>query len=394
MKNTKKLFIIFHGRFPTEKAASLFVAKSVEAFADEGMKVKLLVPRRIGRVYTDPYEYYGVKRNFEVIFLPVIDIGTRNIFQGLRFFLSFITFSLSSYFYIFFHAKRKDIIYSNETLPLFLASYLFPLTFYEIHDFPESKLSFFRFFLKRIKWILIHNQWKVEKAREVFGLQGDNILYQPNAVDIKAFDLSLTKEQARNELKKILPELSFPPEKKMIIYTGHLYQWKGVDILAKAMNYFSQSSEEVNCYFIGGTPEDIATFSSKYSKNPNIIIVGHRSHKEIPIWQKAGDILVLPNTAKEKISLYYTSPMKLFEYMASRRPIVASDIPSIREIVDDHQVVFVAPDDPQDLARGIRKTLENENGDEIAGKVNKSFEKVVDFSWHKRAKNIILFINK
>jgi glycosyltransferase involved in cell wall biosynthesis len=53
------------------------------------------------------------------------------------------------------------------------------------------------------------------------------------------------------------------------------------------------------------------------------------------MWQKAADALVLPNTAKEDISKYYTSPMKLFEYMASRRPIVATNIPSITEIINE-----------------------------------------------------------
>ena len=61
-----KLFLIFHGRFPSEKAASLFAAKSCEAFADCGAEVTLIVPRRFGRAAESPYEYYGKKRNYKI----------------------------------------------------------------------------------------------------------------------------------------------------------------------------------------------------------------------------------------------------------------------------------------------------------------------------------------
>ena len=106
--------------------------------------------------------------------------------------------------------------------------------------------------------------------------------------------------------------------------------------------------------FVGGTLNDIKNFKKKYIESKNILFTGYKEHKEIPIWQKSADVLVLPNTAKEKISKYYTSPMKLFEYMASKRAIIASDIPSIRELVNDDMVYFVEPDNPLKLSNGIK----------------------------------------
>ena len=67
MKKKKKLFLIFHGRFPSNKAASLFAAKSAEAFAGEGLTVEMIVSRRLGREKGDPYDYYNVKKNFKEI---------------------------------------------------------------------------------------------------------------------------------------------------------------------------------------------------------------------------------------------------------------------------------------------------------------------------------------
>jgi glycosyltransferase involved in cell wall biosynthesis len=120
--------------------------------------------------------------------------------------------------------------------------------------------------------------------------------------------------------------------------------------------------------------------------------VGNRKHQEIPIWQKASDVLVLPNTAKEKISKYYTSPMKLFEYMASHVPIVTSRIPSIEEIVTEEEVFFAEADNEKSVAEKIKMAIIN--GEEATRRSNGAFAKVLAHTWDKRAKRILSFINK
>ena len=62
-------------------------------------------------------------------------------------------------------------------------------------------------------------------------------------------------------------------------------------------------------------------------------LVGYVPPGEVPLWLAAADVLALPNSAGEAISARYTSPLKLFEYMAAGRGIVASDLPSLREVL-------------------------------------------------------------
>lgn len=376
----KDLFLLFHGRFPSEKAASLFAAKSAEAFANEGFNVTLLVPRRFGRVKENPHTYYNVASNFKIVYLPVIDLFFIPFFKTLSFFISFFSFSLSSLIYLLTRASRKSLVYSNETLPLFLASFFFKNTFYEMHDFPESKSTLFNVFLIRMKFVLSHNQWKAKKLTELFKFPKEKILCEPNAVDLNEFNISLTQEEARKKL-------SLPLDKKIILYTGHLYSWKGVDVLAASAKGLPENYLVI---FVGGTKVDIDEFKKKYGNEKNISIVGFVSHSSIPVWQCAADILVLPNTAKENISLYYTSPMKLFEYMASRRPIVASRIPSIIELIDDTCALLFKPDDPESLRRSLIRLCEDRVYAESLSHI--AYERVKNYSWEKRAKRILKFI--
>ena len=380
METHQKLFLIFHGRFPSEKAASLFAAKSCESFAKEGATVTLLVPRRLGRGIANPYEYYKIDKNFSIVYLPILDLfGIRHL-ERFAFHVGFITFSFSCFFYLFFSASRKDLIYSNESLPIVLSSLYFPRTFYEVHDFPERKMSFYQLLFRRVKYILVTNVWKTAKLADVFGVVKEKMLCERNAVEVADFDILETKEDARKKLK-------LPLEGNIVIYTGHLYSWKGVDMLALAAPMLPPDTTVI---FVGGTKNDVERFTLLYGKTDNIRIIGHRNHSEMPLWQKAADVLVLPNTAKEDISKYYTSPMKLFEYMASHRPVVASDIPSVKEILNNTNALLVPPDNPNALAQGIVTLLQDvQLSERIAGE---AYKDVLFHTWQARAQRILKFV--
>jgi glycosyltransferase involved in cell wall biosynthesis len=375
----KKLFLIFHGRFPSEKAASLFAAKSAEVFG-KSQETILLVPKRKGAVTEDPFRYYNVKHTFKVVYIPTIDIFNIPIIGRLGFIVSFFSFSVLALLYLVRSAQWEDIIYSNENLPLLFASFVFKNTFYEMHDFPNKRFYFYyKILLQRVRWVLIHNKWKANKAVEVLGIPRNKIICEINAVELNDFGSNIGMEEARTRL-------GLNKDIKIVVYTGHLYGWKGANILAEAS---SMLEEGVVVYFVGGTPEDVSSFKIKY-ESPSAQFMGHQSHADIPYWQAAADVLVIPNTAKEDISKYYTSPMKLFEYMASGRPIVASRIPAIEEIVTEDDVYFFEPDNSKDLALKVMQAISGEN--ESYNKVARAKNKIQEHSWSKRADRIINFM--
>ena len=106
----------------------------------------------------------------------------------------------------------------------------------------------------------------------------------------------------------------------------------------------------------------------------------------------SADVLVLPNSAKPKISSHYTSPLKLFQYMASGVPIIASDLPSIREILTDDTAFWFPPDDERALARQIEYVLSHP--DEARSKAARAREEVKKYTWDARASAILEYIQK
>jgi glycosyltransferase involved in cell wall biosynthesis len=379
MKN-RKLFLLFHGRFPSEKAASLFAAKSAEVFG-EVVNTTLLVPRRISRVSGDSYKYFGIKNNFKIVYIPTIDFFGVKALSSVAFFVSNFVFGVCSTVYLFFKAQKEDIVYSNENIPLYIASYFFKNSFYEMHDFPgTSAYSFYKKLLAGVRGVVIHNTWKLLKANKDLLVPLEKVICEPNAVSVDQFDIPLSKEEARKKLG-----LAF--EGRVVVYTGNLYGWKGVDTLLGAVTLLSK---DIRFYFIGGSVGDVGVFKEKYKDLSNCFFLGFKQHEEIPLWQKAADILVIPNTAKEDISKYYTSPMKLFEYMASGRPIVASKIPSIEEIVGEDEVYFFTPDDESSLARTINTALLKDGSSDR--KVALAMLKVKSHTWRGRRDRILKFI--
>ena len=218
------------------------------------------------------------------------------------------------------------------------------------------------------------------------GVSYNKIFVAPDGVDLREFDINITKKQARKTL-------GLPQDKNLIIYTGHLYKWKGAQALAKASQFVPENTE---IYFIGGTKTDIKSFKFQVSSFKNVLIVGHQPHFEIPYWLKAADVLVLTGTKKSKKSKEYTSPMKLFEYMASGRPIIASDLPSFKEVLNPSRgsgqgnAILVKSDNPKALAEGIQKVLDNP---ELAKQISiQAYKDVQKYTWDKRVKKILRFI--
>ena len=170
-------------------------------------------------------------------------------------------------------------------------------------------------------------------------------------------------------------------------YAGHLYPWKGVDVLLEAL----ERIRGVSALIVGGheAEGDRARLESRAVRlgiAHRVTFTGHVDPSRVAALLERATILVLPNPPSAA-STHFTSPLKLFEYMAAGRAIVASDLPAIREVLqDDKNALLVPAGDPAALARAIeRLTADRDMAMRLA---RQALNDVADYTWERRASRL------
>ncbi|MCX6026213.1 MAG: glycosyltransferase, partial [Chloroflexi bacterium] len=118
-----------------------------------------------------------------------------------------------------------------------------------------------------------------------------------------------------------------------------------------------------------------------------VIFTGQVSNSAVPAYLWAADVLVMPYTSQTP-TVRYMSPLKMFEYMAAGRPIVATDFPVVREVLRDGETaVLVEPDSAQALREGILELLRDTTRSKSLAL--RCLEQVREYSWARRARRIL-----
>jgi glycosyltransferase involved in cell wall biosynthesis len=173
----------------------------------------------------------------------------------------------------------------------------------------------------------------------------------------------------------------------LVTYAGHLYPWKGVETLLGAL----AAAPGLRGRVIGGHPSEpdlarVRQFAATLGLGDRVEFTGMKAPGDVAALLREADLLVLPNRATS-VSANYTSPLKLFEYLAAGRPIVASDLPALREILRDRENAWlVPPDDPAALAAALEALARDKA---LAVKLAKAaFDSAAAYSWDRRAERL------
>ncbi|MBX4197914.1 glycosyltransferase [Candidatus Parcubacteria bacterium] len=364
---------IAHIRLPTEKAHGIQTMNTCYSLGTKGAHVELAIPTRRNTIDEDPFTYYGLKKNFKIrrLFSPdLIRLGMWGYrLQHALFIFSAIVYGLRT---------RSDIYYSRDEVILLFLRFTGKRVVWETHEGRYTFLS--RIILKYITGVVCISKGLQQFYQEK-GVPASKICVAHDAVDIAKFNLSIRQQEAREKV-------NLPTYKKIVTYTGslYLYKWKGVNVLLDAAK---KLNDDYITVLVGGSKKEIAAIKEKYPSN-TIICTGHRPHNDIPYYLKASDVLVIPNQKGDIISERFTSPMKLFEYMASGVPIVASQLPSLEEILSSHNSVLVQSDNVQALADAIKHiTTDPLFAEDIQ---RQALRDVHQYTWDHRADVIYSFL--
>lgn len=374
-----KIAYIVNVRMPTEKAHGLQIMKACEAFANNEIEVTLYVSNRQTQINKNEFDYYQVNKIFTVTRIPSLDIFKfERILGRVCFWTQAISFLLNLNK---IKLNKNTVIYTRNIEIAWLFSIKKYKVVYEAHAWPSSKIKILNYLLKKVSFIVCNSKGTQQKFIEH---NYKNTLAIPNGVDLEKFSNIKSDDSIRDRL-----ELN--NANKIIMYVGHLYEWKGVDVIletAKLLN--NQTGYEF--VLIGGTENDYIKYSDKIKSNQlsNVKLIKHCEPYLIPLYLAEADVLLLPNVPISEESVNFTSPLKLFEYMATGKPIVASKLPSICEVLNDSNSILVKPNSPLDLLNGLELALNTELAYKVA---TQALTDVTEYTWIKRASKIISFLN-
>lgn len=383
-----KLAYIANIRMPTEKAHGHQIGKMCEQFSLLGKKVELWLPTRKNSIKQGVFGYYGLADNFKIKKIKSFD--PTFLFGRLeKWYIRFqaLFFNISLFFYLLFKKdKSAYLLYTRDEYLLPLLGFLGRKVVWECHALP-SHLKFYRKYIVKCNAIIVLTK-KIKEKLVYLGADSNKILVSPDAVDLKIFDISLSKEEARKKL-------NLPADKIILGYSGSLKTEnmdKGLNDIIKALRLLIADNNKIIFAAVGGNLEDTEYYKRVANESnvlSNCLFISKVSQSQLAIYQKACDILLMPFPLNDHYA-YYMSPLKMFEYMASKRPIIASDLPSIREVLNENNCFFCRPDDPADLSKKIEMILRKKD---LADKLSEqAYQDVKNYTWEERAKNIINFI--
>ncbi|MDG2149936.1 MAG: glycosyltransferase family 4 protein [Planctomycetota bacterium] len=382
-----RLDMVVNVRFPGVKAHGIQIAAMAEALADTGLIVDVVVPRRFPYRAVDAWEHYGVRRNFKICRIANIDTidMVKPSAQRFPFLMQSVTFGLRALSRAAVDRSVGLLVrdhYTAEILVGGLRAADRRRLAAEIHSLPElraRRLQVVKVLRKLRAVVVISEGLKDDLVEE--GLDPSNILVARDGVHLERFENMPDVAEARSHLAL--------EDRPTVVYAGQLYEWKGVDVLVEAVGRLPG----VQLLVVGGDRQNLPRVEALGQKHApgQVIFTGNVSHQAVPFYLAAGDVVALPNSARERISRKYTSPLKLFEAMASRRAIVASDLPSLGEVLrHDSNAYLVAPDDPTALAEGIDQLLQDE-----ALRTRLSEQAKLDvqpFNWSERGRRVANFL--
>ncbi len=209
----------------------------------------------------------------------------------------------------------------------------------------------------------------------------------PNAVDVAAY--AHLETSARDEVRNLL---HVGKDTVLMGYVGRLAplgEDKGIALMLEGL---AQLPARVSLLLVGGVPQEEATFrevAKKHGVEKRVHFIAHVAPDSVPRYVVACDVLVFVPPGGTVFFEKETSPMKLYEYMASKRPIIVSDVPTNRGVLSDTEARFVRAGSMPDFVAAVAEVTSPMNAPVVFGRVEAAYSRVRGNSWEHRVEEIV-----
>jgi glycosyltransferase involved in cell wall biosynthesis len=343
-----KIACISISHIPCATANSIQVMKVCHALQQTGNTVRLWTPEGTPAPWGELAQHYGLETPFEVSWLSSArllrryDYALRAVFQA--------------------RAWGADVLYTWTPQAALLALWLGMPAILELHAPVTGKLGplLMRAFLRhpgKKRLLVITHALQHMLEQDFPGLlRAEAVQIAPNGMDWAQY-ADLPPAAALREQLGL-------PSGLTIGYTGHFYAGRGIHLLFELARAFPQ----VNFLWVGGRPADQAEWQARLSAAgvSNITLSGFQPQQQLPLYQGACDVLLMPYGAciagsSGGDSAAFCSPMKMFDYLAAGRAILASDLPVIHEVLNENNALFCPPDDLPAWQQALAAVINDES---------------------------------
>ncbi|MDI3423354.1 glycosyltransferase family 4 protein [Streptomyces luteolus] len=357
---------------PSVFANGVHVMRMCDAFADAGHDITLYAAT--GNVSAeDVHAYYGTRNRFPVrIFgtprVPVLGLWIRawRIRRAVR------------------RSGAVDLVYGRDLYALLAAAGLAPLV-YETHLLrPRRGQRALERVLFRlpglIRVVTVTQALARDYLRTVPRLRrpgGPEVVSVPDCADLPAATGTTATLPGR-------------PDALKVGYVGHLYPGRGIDVVFD----LAASLPEADFHLVGGTDEDLAHWRGR-PRTPNVYFHGHLPPAELHPYYRAFDLVLAPYQRRVAVAggmgdiSRWISPMKLFEYMAHGKAIIASDLPVLREVLTDGVNCLLCR--PEDVAAWTAAVRRLADAPEERAALGETAERVLsgEYTWRARVDRVL-----
>ncbi|WP_188646117.1 glycosyltransferase family 4 protein [Marinithermofilum abyssi] len=348
---------------PANPMSGIFVHNQVKALKGEGIQCRVVSPIPRFPFYPKWKGYRNFPASTKMDNISIRYVPTW-MFPGGMFF--------SAYGRLYYNSLVKEITEIRKSFPFDLihCHTIFPdgyagTKLKEVFDVPVVSTihgSDIRLYPQRSKGVYIRTETalrlndhvvtvserlKRDAQEIVAGVEATTIY---NGYDPDKF-YPTSREEARTKL-------DLPLKEKVVLFVGNLYPVKGVPYLLEAFARVAKEDPDFHLYLVGDGPlrSELKRKARETGVGDRIRFIGRRPHDEIPVWINASNVVTLS-------SLSEGLPSILLESMGCGKPVVATDVGGISELLQHQKTGFlVKPKDSEEMAHYLGIILRNENG--------------------------------
>lgn len=231
-----------------------------------------------------------------------------------------------------------------------------------------------KFFIKRIDTMIVENHTRAKYNEELYGFY-PNVLHNYPSLEIQQVD-------GKVDLHKML---DLPPDEKILLYQGGIQTGRGLEKLVEAYPKFKEGT----LVFIGDgkIKTELQRMVKERGLEDGIRFIPKVPVKELPKYTRNAYLgfQVLNNVC---FNHWSASSNKLFEYIMNEVPVVASNFPEIKKVVDENKIgITIDPHNPDEIAKAVNYLLEHPDKRDLFSRNCKNARK--KYNWEIEQENLL-----